>query len=200
MLLSDDGEAMSKTAVGQLHPDVSNPMLDTMTIFHWYAARTQPRHEKKVWKLLRFRDIEAFLPLYLSPRRWKNGVKVNLQLPLLPGYIFVKTSLRCRIPVLSVPGIVDLVGCGFRPTPIPDCDIEMLAHDVVQFKPEPYPYMKIGDRVRVRSGPLAGREGILVQKRDHLRFVLSMDLLMQSISVQLDSADLEHLPTTRRVS
>lgn len=198
MNLSDDGEALSISVVEQSHSAMPNETVDSATIPHWYAARTQPRHEKKVLQHLRFRDIEVFLPIYCCPRRWKNGLKVNLELPLFPGYIFVKTSLSCRTPVLNIPGVVDLVRCGSRPIPIPDRDIETLANDVVKLKPEPHPYMKIGDRVRVRSGPLAGHEGILVQKRDTIRFVLSMDLLMQSISVQLDSADLEHLPITGR--
>ena len=86
-----------------------------------------------------------------------------------------------------------MVGNGPRPVPVADEEIEFLAHGIALLKPEPHPYLKIGDRVRVRTGPLAGREGILLQKKDKCRFVLSMDLIMQSVSVEIDAADIEHL-------
>jgi transcription antitermination factor NusG len=168
-----------------------------MHTLNWYAAYTQPRHEKKILAHFHSREITAFLPVYRVPRRWNNGLKVNLELPLFPGYIFVRTSLQARRPVLSAPGVVGLVGCGRRPMPIPDEDIATLANGISRLDPEPHPYIQIGDRVRLRSGPLAGREGILVRKQQNFRFVLSMDLLMQSVSVQVDAADLEHLPAAR---
>jgi transcriptional antiterminator NusG len=165
--------------------------------FRWYAARTQPRHEKKILEHLTYREVESFLPIYLAARRWNNGTKANVELPLYPGYLFVRTSLQRRIPILSVPGLIGLVGCGGCPSPIADQDIELLATGIVQLKPEPHPYVKIGDLVRVRSGPLAGREGFLVRKKENSRFVLSMDLLMQAVSVEIDATDLEHLNLSR---
>jgi transcription antitermination factor NusG len=168
-----------------------------MHTVRWFAAHTQPRHEKKVRAHLQSRNIETFLPVYLAPRRWNNGLKVNLELPLFPGYLFVRTSLHSRVPVLNTPGVVGLVGSGPRPIPVPDDDIELLTTRVTQLKPEPHPYIEIGDRVRVRSGPLSGCQGILLEKKDGLRFIVSMDLLMQSVSVQIEAADIEHLPARR---
>ena len=159
-----------------------------MHTLNWYAAYTQPRHEKKILEHLQSREITAFLPVYRVPRRWNNGLRVNLELPLFPGYIFVRTSLKARGPVVGAPGVVGLVGCGRRPTPIPDEEIATLANGISRLDPEPHPYIQIRDRVRLRSGPL------LVRKQQNFRFVLSMDLLMQSVSVQVDAADLEHLP------
>lgn len=165
-----------------------------MNILHWYVAHTQPRHEKKVLEHLRLRNVETFLPLYLASKRWKNGMKMNLELPLFPGYVFVRTSLDHRLDVLTVPSVVNIIGSGPTPIPVPDKEIELLANKISQLGPEPHPFVKIGDRVRLKSGPLAGLEGILVQKKDRFRFILSMDLIMQSISVEVDTADVEYQP------
>ncbi len=163
-----------------------------MNIERWYAAYTQPRHEKKVVAHLGLREVECFLPLYVAPRRWNNGVKVNLELPLFPGYVFVKLSLERQFQVLSTPSIIRLVGSESRPLPIAMHEMDVLMHRIQPLKPEPHPFIQVGDRVRIKSGPLAGLEGILLQKKDRCRFVLSMDLIMQSISVEVDAADIDY--------
>ncbi len=162
-----------------------------MELERWYAAYTLPRHEKKVVENLRLRNVESLLPLYSAPRRWKNGLKVNLELPLFPGYVFVKADHKKQITVLNTPSVQWLVGSGRHPIPVQNHEIEILRNGIQDCNPEPHPFIKIGDRVQMISGPLTGLEGILVQKKDGYRFVLSMNLIMQSISVEVDAADVE---------
>src|ERR1700689_1408843 len=89
----------------------------------WYAAYTSANHEKGVAGQLACRSIEQFLPLYESLRRWKDRRKL-LQLPLFPGYVFVRLALRNRLQVLEIPGVVRLVGSSGAPTPLSDEEVE----------------------------------------------------------------------------
>lgn len=157
----------------------------------WYAAQTCANHEKRVREQLRQRTVEAYLPLYASMRRWKDR-RVNLELPLFPGYVFVRLALRDRVTVLQTPSVVRLVGFGGLPTALPDQEIDSLRQGLVRdLRIEPHPYLKVGQRVRVRTGPLQGLEGILVRKKKFSRFVISLDLIMRSVAVEIDTADLE---------
>lgn len=163
---------------------------------HWYAAYTCSRHEKRVAEQLRDRGVEQFLPLYETVHRWKNG-RAQVQLPLFPCYVFVRIALRDRLRVLEIPSIVRLVGGSGRPTALPRSEVEALREGLAQrLRAEPHPFLTVGRRVRVRQGPLAGLEGILVRRRGRSRFVLSVDLIQRSIIVDLDAADLEPLAIT----
>ena len=159
----------------------------------WYALYTRSRHEKQVATQLHQRNIEFLLPLYSSVRRWKDR-RVQLQLPLFPSYIFVHTSLDHRIDVLQVPGAVRFVSFNGRPAALPESDLLSLRAGLDQgLLAQPHPYLKVGRRVRVRSGPLAGTEGILLRKRDQFRLIVSIDLIMRSVAVEIDAADVEPL-------
>lgn len=159
----------------------------------WYALYTCSRHEKQVAAQLQQRDIEFFLPVYASVRRWKDR-RVTLQLPLFPGYVFVHTFLQRRLEVLNVPGTVRFVAFNGRPVALPESDLLRLRSGLDQgLCVTPHPYLRIGRRVRVRCGPLAGMEGILVRKKEHSRIVLSIDLIMRSVAVEVDVADVEPL-------
>ncbi|MBZ5627712.1 MAG: UpxY family transcription antiterminator [Acidobacteriia bacterium] len=159
----------------------------------WYALYTCSRHEKQVAVQLQQRDIEFFLPVYTCVRRWKDR-RVTLQLPLFPGYVFVHTLLQRRLEVLNVPGTVRFVAFNGRPVALPESDLLRLRSGLDQgLCATPHPYMKIGRRVRVRCGPLAGLEGIFVRKKEHSRIVLSIDLIMRSVAVEVDAADVEPL-------
>ncbi len=160
----------------------------------WYVAHTHSRHEKKVVEHLRLIDVETLLPLYLSPRRWKNGMTMNLELPLFPGYVFMRTGLDKRVKILNIPSVVGIVSSGAHPVPVTDAEINLLVKGIAGRDAEPHPFMNVGDRVRLHSGPLAGMEGVLVRKKQGYRFVLSMDLIMQAVSVEVNPADVEHLP------
>jgi len=160
----------------------------------WFAAYTSPRHEKHVSLQMQCRGIQNFLPLYKSIRRWKDRRK-ELELPIFPGYLFVRIALRERLNVLQLPGVVDLVSFQGRPAPLPDAEIEMLQRRLLHSAGlQPHPFLTVGRRVRVHSGPMAGTEGILVRKRDKLRVVLSIELIRRSVAMEIDQSDIEPLP------
>jgi transcription antitermination factor NusG len=159
----------------------------------WYVAHTSANHEKRVTTHLQERSIENFLPLYDSVRRWKDR-KVKLQLPLFPGYVFVRLPLRDRLKALQVPGIARLICFNGQPAALPDTEIEALRAGLgARLHAEPHPYLTVGRRVRVTHGPLEGAEGILVRKKNSLRVVLSLELIQQSASVEVDADDVERI-------
>lgn len=158
---------------------------------HWYAAYTCARHEKHVRRQLEEKHIACFLPLYRSVRRWKDRHK-ELELVLFPGYVFVHIAPEDCLRVLQTPSVVRFVSFSGHPAALNDDEIESLRHGVANgVRTEPYPYLKIGRKVRVNRGPLAGTEGILLRKKDKFRIVLSIDLIMRSVAVEVHAADLE---------
>ncbi len=160
---------------------------------HWYVAHTSANHEKRVTQQLLERSVENFLPLYDSVRRWKDR-RMKLQVPLFPGYVFVRLPLRERLKVLQVPGVARLISFNGQPAALPDKEIEALRTGLAaQLRTEPHPYLTVGRRVRVKSGPLEGVEGILIRKKNACRVVLSLDLIMKSASVEVDASDLERI-------
>jgi transcription antitermination factor NusG len=114
-----------------------------------------------------------------------------VELPLFPGYVFVHTALCDRVKVLQSPGITRFVAFSGIPAEIPEFEIERLRHGFVGLSPEPHPYLCVGDMVSVKSGPLAGLQGIVVNKKNETRIVISMNLLRRSISVEVDPVNLE---------
>ena len=126
----------------------------------WYAAHVCSRHEKQVARQLEERRVSCFLPVYRSVRRWKDRRK-ELDLVLFPGYVFVHLDLKDRLRVLQVPSVVRFVSFNGHPAPLPDSDIEALNNGLAGgIRAEPHPYLKVGRRVRVKYGPLAGAQGI----------------------------------------
>ncbi len=165
---------------------------------HWLAVYTAARHEKTVADHFAVRQIESFLPLYRTVRRWKNGCNMQLELPLFPSYIFVRIDTRERVRVLEVPGVLWIVSAGDKPLPLPETEIETLRSGVHLSKCEPHPYLVVGDRVRITTGALAGMEGVLLRKKGILRVVLTLDLIMQSVAVEVDAVDIEPVRTNLR--
>lgn len=157
----------------------------------WYAAYTSANHEKRVAEQLGARSVEHFVPLYESVRRWKDR-KVRLQLPLFPGYVFVRLALPDRLHVLQVPGVARLVGFNGHPCALADSEIEALKAGLVSgVRAEPHPYLAVGRRVRMKSGPFEGRQGILLRRKGNLRLVLSLDLIMRSVVIEVEAADVD---------
>lgn len=159
----------------------------------WFAAYTTPRHEKHVAEMLAERNIETFLPLYRTVRQWKKSSPTTLALPLFPCYLFVRIRRTSRGTVLGLPGVVSIVGSSKEPWPLPQLEIEALRLGAQAGKVEPHPYLKVGDRVRVKAGSMAGVEGILVRRKNEMRFVLTLEAIMRSVSVEVDANDLEPL-------
>jgi transcription antitermination factor NusG len=142
------------------------------------------------------RNIEAFLPLYRAVRQWKKSSPTTLEIPLFPCYLFVRIRRTARGTVLGLPGVVSIVGSPREPWPLPQLEIEALRLGAQAGKVEPYPYLKVGDRVRVRTGSMAGVEGILVRRKNEMRFVLTLDAIMRSVSVEVEAGDLEPVDQT----
>jgi transcription antitermination factor NusG len=160
----------------------------------WYAAYTCAKHEKRVAEQFTQRALENFLPQYGSVRRWKDR-RVKLQLPLFSGYVFVRLALRDHLRVLETPSVVRLVGFNGRPTALPDKEIEALRVCVAtQLHTEPHSYLTVGRRVRIKSGPLAELEGVLVRRKNGLRVIVSLDLIARSAAVEVDAAEIERIP------
>src|SRR6266478_2667910 len=157
----------------------------------WYAAYTSANREKRVAEQLTVRTVEHFLPCYESVRRWKDR-RVRLEMPLFPGYVFVRITSRDRLQVLGVPGVVRIVGFGGHLAALPECQIDLLRQGLLGGAlAQPHPYLKRGCRVRIRNGALQGAVGILIRKKGRFRVVLSVDLIMRSIAVEVDAADIE---------
>lgn len=157
----------------------------------WYAAYVCTRHEKQVARQLEERQVNCFLPLYRAVRRWKDRRK-ELDFVLFPGYVFVQLDLRDRLKVLQLPGVVRFVSFDGQPAALPETDIEILRDGLRKgIHAQPHPYLKIGRQVRVKHGPLAGAEGILVRRKEKFRVVLSIDAILRSVAVEVDEADVE---------
>jgi transcription antitermination factor NusG len=154
---------------------------------HWYAAYTRANHEKRVAAELGTRNVEHFLPLYGSVRRWKDR-RVKLEFPLFPGYVFVRLALCDGLRVVQIPSVVRLVGFGGQPTALPDDEMQRLRTGLLGVsQAEPCAYLQTGCLVRLKSGPLQGLEGILKKKKTGYRFVVSLKLIQRSIAVEVDA-------------
>lgn len=165
----------------------------SLKLRHWYAIYTRPRHEKCVSIHLAQREVEGFLPQYKVVHRWKNRCTKTLELPLFPGYVFVRIALSERMRVLDIPGVLSMVGSGREPIPLPDAEMDTLRAGLHLRLAEPHPYLVIGERARIRRGALEGMEGIVVRKKNSLRVVLTLDQIRQSIAVEVDGSDLDPL-------
>lgn len=161
---------------------------------HWYALYVRSRHEKFVSDELNKKNIETYLPVREVTRHWSDRKKIIHQ-PLFSGYVFVKVALKDRWDILNTAGVVRFVGpSAARPIEVREEDLKTMQKflkEKVQL--DPFPYLKEGQRVYVRSGPFKGAEGFVVRKEDHCRLVLSLDALMQSISIRIDQANIEVL-------
>jgi transcription antitermination factor NusG len=155
----------------------------------WYALYTVARHEKRVAEQMERHGIGCFLPLYRSIRRWKDRRK-ELLLVLFPGYVFVQMTPENKLRVLQARGAVRIVSVNGQPAALPHDEIELLRGRIGAGKIEPHPYLCAGRRVRVRSGPLAGLEGIVQRRKDRFRLIFSLELIMRSVAVEVDEADL----------
>jgi len=162
----------------------------------WFAVHTRSRHEFQVCERLTFKGIEAFLPTVERLRKWKDRKKL-ITFPLFPGYLFVHIPKRPQdiLSVLKVKGTVRLLSSiPGEPEPIPEEQIISLKK-LVESKEtlDPYPYLKEGQRVRIKRGPLADVEGILVEKLGKHMLVLSVDVLRQGVALKIGASDVENI-------
>lgn len=169
------------------------PLPDRVSDRSWYALFTVPQNEKAVVKHLNLRDVESFLPTYETVRVWKNRQRKKLVLPLFPSYLFVHINPRERARVLQSPGVLNIVGNGREHVPLPDAEIEFLRSGMSDQQLQPYRELVVGERVRIKRGPMEGVCGTLVRKGGSLRFVLTVRLINQHASVEVDAENLEPL-------
>ena len=157
----------------------------------WFAAYTMPRHEKHVQELLTERGIENFLPLYRTTRQWKKSCPAVLDLPLFPTYVFVRIAQWLGVPSSACQEWCRLSVRQTNPGP---CQIPRWRRCGSEYKRKrsnPTPYLKFGERVRIKSGLMTGVEGILIRKKNEFRVVLTLDTIMRSVAVEVDVDDIE---------
>jgi len=153
----------------------------------WYAVYTRSHQERMVKSQLDGRGVENFLPTYERISQWKDRKKL-IKVPLFPGYLFVKIAPVNRLEVLKAYGAVQIVGNSTGPLSIPEEQVASVRKFVdVGLKCDPHPYLKVGKKAKIKEGPLAGFAGILVRKKSKSLFVLSVDLIQRSVSVELGS-------------
>lgn len=156
----------------------------------WYAIRTRSRHEKLVRDQLEARGIQPFLPLVGRIRQWKDRRKL-VHFPLFPGYCFARFAWRERGPVLTAVGVVEILGSGGGPVPVPAAEIEAIERLVASILPyDPHPFLREGMEVEVIRGPLAGIRGLFVRKGSRSRLVIAVKIIQQAVSVELDASDI----------
>ena len=157
----------------------------------WAAVYTRHQHEKTVAEMLTMKGFEVFLPLYESMRRWKDRRKL-LNLPLFPGYVFLRGAQARRLPILTTPGVHMILCQGDNLAAIPEEEIQTIRRTLEgNYFVEPHPFLHCGERVRVKRGALCGIEGILVRKKNEFRLVLSVAMVAQSVAVEIDASDVE---------
>jgi transcription antitermination factor NusG len=156
---------------------------------HWFALRTRSRHEKLVRDQLTNQGIEPLLPTIKRLSQWKDRKK-EIEVPLFSGYCFVRFSTEQKLPVLKTIGVVDIVGSGQQPEPIPDEEIAALQTLMTSVLPyDPHPYLHEGTMVEVIRGPLQGVRGILLRKEKRHRLILGVRLIEQAAAVEIDARD-----------
>ena len=166
---------------------VRDPRTETV----WLAAYTTPRHEKVVTRHLNSRGIESFLPVYRAIRKWKNGCRMEVEFPIFPNYVFVCIERALSSKVLAVPGVVAFAGPARTPGVIPDSEIDWLRIELPRRRFEPHSYLAVGSKVRIMCGPLAGMSGVLIRQKRGLRVVLSVELIRQSVAVEVGASEIE---------
>jgi len=160
--------------------------LQTEAEFPWFALQVRSRYEKNVASFLDGKGYEWFLPTYRSRRRWSDRIK-DVELPLFPGYLFCRFNPQDRLPILKTPGMISIVGTAKIPTAVDEAEIVALRTLVASGVPrQPWPYLQVGQRVRIEQGALCGLEGILLQHKGHDRVILSVTLLQRSVAAEID--------------
>ncbi len=157
----------------------------------WYALHVRPRAERTVARFLEEKGYDLFLPLYKSRRRWSDRVK-EIEQPLFPNYLFCRITASSAGRIVGTPGVIRIVGAANAPIEVDECEIDALRLVVAaQMRVEPWPFLRVGQKVAITMGPLTGLEGLLVRIASRERLVLSVSLLQRSVAVEIDGAWVE---------
>jgi transcription termination/antitermination protein NusG len=159
----------------------------------WYALYVRSRHEKVVEGGLRGKGYTAFSPFYRTKRKRVDRI-AEIDVPLFPGYVFCLFDSTKRLPILTTPGIVGIVGPGNRPEPVDDTEIASIRTLALSGRPvQPWPFLRSGQRVRLQAGPLVGAEGIFLRVKDEYHLIVSVTLLQRSVSVMVEKESVSPL-------
>ncbi len=153
---------------------------------NWFALQIRSRWESTTAGLLRNKGLETLVPTYTSKRKWSDRLKL-VQEPLFPGYVFCRFDVHNRLPVLVTPGVLSVVGRGKTPVAVDDSEILSIQAAIgCGIQMEPWPYVEVGERVRVKDDVLNGMEGILTSFKGNDRVVISVTLLRRSVALEID--------------
>lgn len=167
---------------------MESPVGGSTSKVSWYALQVRSRKENYVASQITGQGYECLLPTYKSVRQWSDRVK-ELEQPLFPGYLFCRFDFQDRRPLVTTPGVLQIVGSGRVAVPVPDEEIRSLQLALSSsLSKQPWPYLEVGQRVRVNYGSLTGLEGILVNLKGNHRVVLSITLLQRSVAMEVDTA------------
>jgi transcription antitermination factor NusG len=152
----------------------------------WFALQVRTRWENSTAQLLSGKGYQTLLPTYQSKKRW-NGRLQELKAPLFPGYVFCQFEALNRLPILVTPGVINVVGSGRVPLPVEDAEIAAIQTVVSSgLRAEPWPYLEVGQRIRINTDALGGLEGILIKCKGNHRIVVSVSLLRRSVALEID--------------
>ena len=159
----------------------------------WFGLCVRSRSEQTTAAALQGKGYAPFLPVYKVSRRWTDRVK-QMEVPLFPGYLFCRFDPQRRLPILTTPGVVRVVGMGNAPAPIEEAEITAIQAVISAGLPaQPWPFTREGDKVAIRRGPLCGMEGVVARWKDSDRLILSVTMLQRSVSVEIDAGWAERI-------
>lgn len=168
--------------------------------YPWFALHVRTRHEGSVAAFLQGMGYEEFLPLCQCRRRWSDRT-IQIEVPLFPGYLFCRFEPQNRLPILKIPGVIQVVGIDRQPIPVDETEIKAIRTLVASGIPnQPWPFLEVGKKVRIEFGPLSGLEGILLEIKGSRRLIVSITLLQRSVAVELDSSLVRPQATNTRLS
>lgn len=168
-------------------------------MFPWYALWVRSRHEKSVAGILTAKGYETFLPMHKSRRRWSDRIQ-EVELPLIPGYVFCRFDALKRMPVMTTPGLVQIVSLGNTPEAVDDTEMQALITAVeAGVHLQLWPFLKTGQRVSIEEGPLRSLEGILISTKGTDQLILSISLLQRSVAVAVDRRSVRPLRESKPV-
>jgi len=166
----------------------------------WFALQVRTRWESSTALLLSGKGYQTFLPTFQTKKRSKGRVR-EINAPLFPGYVFCQFDAQKRLPILVTPGVLTVVGRGRVPLPVDDSEIAAIQTVVSSgLRAEPWPYLEVGQRIRIENDSLQGLEGILVQMKGNHRIVVSVSLLRRSVALEIDRSCVSPVGPLREIS
>jgi transcription antitermination factor NusG len=164
----------------------------------WFAVAVKPRFDKAVARTLETKGFSTFLPLYTKRHKYAARSK-EFELPLFPGYLFCRFNALARLPILTTPGVTQILGVGNQPSPVNESEIISLQAAIrARLRIEPFPFLQVGQKVRIHEGALAGVEGVLVSVKQCLRLIVSITILQRSVLLEIDHDQVEAFECNKR--